>query len=32
MLFRTNGQSEPLEQAFANEGVRYLVRGGERFF
>ncbi|GAB2698518.1 ATP-dependent DNA helicase UvrD2 [Thalassiella azotivora] len=32
VLYRTNGQSEPLEQALADAGVGYLVRGGERFF
>lgn len=32
VLFRTNAQSETYEQAFANAGVPYLVRGGERFF
>jgi DNA helicase-2/ATP-dependent DNA helicase PcrA len=32
VLFRTNAQSEPLEQALADAGVAYLVRGGERFF
>lgn len=32
VLFRTNGQSEAFEQALADEGVPYLVRGGERFF
>ncbi len=32
VLYRTNGQSEPLEQALANKGVGYLLRGGERFF
>ena len=32
VLFRTNAQSEPLEQALAEAGVPYLVRGGERFF
>jgi DNA helicase-2/ATP-dependent DNA helicase PcrA len=32
VLYRTNGQSEPLEQALAEVGVGYLLRGGERFF
>jgi len=32
VLFRTNAQSEPLEQALSDAGVAYLVRGGERFF
>lgn len=32
VLYRTNGQSEALEQALANKDVGYLVRGGERFF
>jgi DNA helicase-2/ATP-dependent DNA helicase PcrA len=32
VLYRTNAQSEPLEQALADAGVAYLVRGGERFF
>jgi DNA helicase-2/ATP-dependent DNA helicase PcrA len=32
VLYRTNGQSEPLEQALADAGVGYLLRGGERFF
>ena len=32
MLFRTNGQSEAFESALADQGVPYLVRGGERFF
>ncbi|GAA4416477.1 ATP-dependent DNA helicase UvrD2 [Georgenia halophila] len=32
VLYRTNGQSEALEQALADAGVGYLVRGGERFF
>jgi DNA helicase-2/ATP-dependent DNA helicase PcrA len=32
VLFRTNAQSEPLEQALAEAGVPYLLRGGERFF
>ena len=32
VLVRTNGQTEVLEAALAEEGVPYLVRGGERFF
>ncbi len=32
VLFRTNSQSEPLEQAFAEAGISYVLRGGERFF
>jgi DNA helicase-2/ATP-dependent DNA helicase PcrA len=32
VLYRTNGQSEPLEQALTEVGVGYLLRGGERFF
>ncbi|MGZ4609346.1 MAG: ATP-dependent DNA helicase UvrD2 [Actinomycetes bacterium] len=32
VLFRTNGQSESYEQALADAGVPYLLRGGERFF
>ncbi|MDR3359980.1 MAG: ATP-dependent DNA helicase UvrD2 [Bifidobacteriaceae bacterium] len=32
VLFRTNGQSEPLETALAGAGLPYQVRGGERFF
>lgn len=32
VLYRTNAQSEALEQALAEAGVGYLVRGGERFF
>ena len=32
MLFRTNGQSEAFEQALAEQGIGYLLRGGERFF
>mgnify|MGYP001607723014 CR=1 FL=1 len=32
VLFRTNAQSAVLENAFADAGVPYLVRGGERFF
>ncbi|PFG40738.1 Rep family ATP-dependent DNA helicase [Georgenia soli] len=32
ILYRTNGQSEALEQALADAGIGYLVRGGERFF
>ncbi|WP_199424623.1 ATP-dependent helicase [Actinotalea solisilvae] len=32
VLYRTNGQSEAFEQALADAGIGYLVRGGERFF
>ena len=32
VLYRTNAQSEPFEQALADAGISYLVRGGERFF
>ncbi len=32
VLFRTNSQSESLEQAFAEAGLSYVLRGGERFF
>ncbi|KAB7746212.1 AAA family ATPase [Nostocoides sp. F2B08] len=32
VLVRTNGQTEVLESALAEEGVPYLIRGGERFF
>ncbi|MHB1063848.1 MAG: ATP-dependent helicase [Georgenia sp.] len=32
VLYRTNGQAEVLEQALADAGIGYLVRGGERFF
>nr|BFF18730.1 hypothetical protein GCM10025730_22510 [Promicromonospora thailandica] len=32
VLYRTNAQSEAFEAAFADAGVGYLVRGGERFF
>jgi DNA helicase-2/ATP-dependent DNA helicase PcrA len=32
VLYRTNAQSASLEQALADAGVPYLVRGGERFF
>lgn len=32
VLYRTNAQSQPLEQALAEAGIAYLVRGGERFF
>nr|WP_231126808.1 ATP-dependent DNA helicase UvrD2 [Motilibacter aurantiacus] len=32
VLFRTNGQSEAFEQALADAGVPYVLRGGERFF
>ncbi|TNM68538.1 ATP-dependent DNA helicase UvrD2 [Streptomyces sp. NP160] len=32
VLFRTNGQSEPLEAALTDAGVGYQLRGGEKFF
>ena len=32
VLFRINAQSETYEQALAEQGVPYVVRGGERFF
>ncbi|WP_244188860.1 ATP-dependent DNA helicase UvrD2 [Streptomyces yokosukanensis] len=32
VLFRTNGQSETYEQALADAGVPYQLRGAERFF
>jgi DNA helicase-2/ATP-dependent DNA helicase PcrA len=32
VLFRVNAQSEVYEQALANLGVAYVLRGGERFF
>lgn len=32
VLFRTNAQSEAFENAFAEVGIPFLVRGGERFF
>jgi DNA helicase-2/ATP-dependent DNA helicase PcrA len=32
VLFRTNAQSEAYEQALAQRGVPFVVRGGERFF
>lgn len=32
VLYRTNAQSEVLEDALADAGIPYLVRGGERFF
>ena len=32
VLFRTNNQSEAIENALADAGIGYLVRGGERFF
>src|SRR5690606_39578375 len=31
-LFRTNSQSEALEQALTYRNIGYLVRGGDRFF
>ncbi len=32
VLYRTNAQSEAFEQALADAGIGYLVRGGQRFF
>ncbi|NHN56484.1 ATP-dependent DNA helicase UvrD2 [Calidifontibacter sp. DB0510] len=32
ILYRVNAQSEAFEQALAEAGISYLVRGGERFF
>ena len=32
VLFRTNGQSEQLEQALADAKLAYVLRGGERFW
>ncbi|MFP5347864.1 MAG: ATP-dependent DNA helicase UvrD2 [Actinomycetes bacterium] len=32
ILYRTNAQSQPFEQALADLGVGYQLRGGERFF
>ena len=32
VLYRTNAQSEAFEAAFADAGVGYQVRGGDRFF
>lgn len=32
VLFRTNSQSEAMENALARADISYLVRGGERFF
>lgn len=32
VLYRTNSQSEALEEALASRGIGYLVRGGQRFF
>lgn len=32
VLFRINAQSEVYEQALADAGIPYLLRGGERFF
>jgi DNA helicase-2/ATP-dependent DNA helicase PcrA len=32
VLFRTNAQSEPFEQAMTEAGLAYVLRGGERFF
>lgn len=32
VLYRTNGQSEAIENALASRGISYVLRGGERFF
>jgi len=32
VLYRTNSQSEALEEALAERGIGYLIRGGQRFF
>jgi DNA helicase-2/ATP-dependent DNA helicase PcrA len=32
VLFRVNAQSQTYEQALSDQGIPYLVRGGERFF
>ncbi|WP_029252311.1 ATP-dependent DNA helicase UvrD2 [Paraoerskovia marina] len=32
ILYRTNSQSEAFEQALADAGIGYLVKGGDRFF
>jgi len=32
VLYRTNSQSEEIEDALAHRGIGYLVRGGQRFF
>jgi len=32
ILYRTNSQSEELEDALATRGIGYVVRGGQRFF
>ena len=32
VLYRTNSQSEAIEQALSDAGIGYLVRGGARFF
>lgn len=32
VLYRTNSQSEALEEALSTRGIGYLVRGGQRFF
>lgn len=32
VLYRTNGQSEAIEEALAERGIGYVVRGGTRFF
>lgn len=32
VLYRTNSQSEEIEEALATRGIGYLIRGGQRFF
>lgn len=32
VLYRVNGQSEPIEAALAEAGIEYQLRGGERYF
>lgn len=32
VLYRTNSQSEAVEEALSTRGIGYLVRGGQRFF
>jgi DNA helicase-2/ATP-dependent DNA helicase PcrA len=32
VLFRTNSQSEAVEEALTSRGIGYLVRGGDRYF
>jgi DNA helicase-2/ATP-dependent DNA helicase PcrA len=32
VLYRVNGQSEPIEAALSAAGIEYQLRGGERFF